>query len=229
MEDFNGELPVEVQMTTESPPPEEEPKQTFSDLGDSFSAENTCDTHKDPSPTPRKPRRSRRSKHVQQQECLKMECNLCPFETLDGRGALQLHYLDQHSKEDLASTLISITYPDEVDDGFSDGSNCRKTTGPKRSASLHACPICQKNISGKNNLEKHLIRHSAQKPFKCDECKKMFSAKRDLQLHNMRHHSKERPHVCPTCNKGFYTFSPSAKIVNNRLHSKLQDLLTRLT
>merc|ERR1711973_788566 len=57
--------------------------------------------------------------------------------------------------------------------------------------------------SAKNNLEKHLVRHSPQKPFKCEECLKTFSAKRDLNLHEMRHHSQERPHVCPTCNKGF--------------------------
>lgn len=202
MEEFNGELPVEVQMTTESPSPEQEPKHTFTVIGDTLIIENSCETPKDTSPTARKPRRSKRNKQLQQSQSSKMECNLCSFETLDGRGALQIHYIDQHSKEDLASTLISITYPDDLDDGFSDGSNYRKTSGPKRSASLHACPICQKNIAGKNNLEKHLIRHSAQKPFKCDECKKMFSAKRDLQLHNMRHHSKERPHVCPTCNKG---------------------------
>ncbi|XP_046446305.1 histone-lysine N-methyltransferase PRDM9-like [Daphnia pulex] len=192
MEDF-GEIPVEVQLNIDSPQMTDEPENTGapSDIKPSLQAAT------------RKTRRSRRSKLASQKsEYVKMECNLCSFETNEGRNALQSHFLDDHSKEDLASTLISITYPDALEDSANESPDSIRSA-TKRSASLHACPVCQKNIAGKNNLEKHLIRHSSQKPFKCDECKKMFSAKRDLQLHEMRHHSKERPHVCPTCNKGF--------------------------
>jgi hypothetical protein len=191
MEDF-GEIPVEVQLNIDSPQMTDDPENTGtpSDIKPSLQAAT------------RKTRRSRRSKLASQKsELVKMECNLCSFETNEGRNALQSHFLDDHSKEDLASTLISITYPDALEDSANESPDSIRSA-TKRSASLHACPVCQKNIAGKNNLEKHLIRHSSQKPFKCDECKKMFSAKRDLQLHEMRHHSKERPHVCPTCNKG---------------------------
>ncbi|KAI9565705.1 hypothetical protein GHT06_009497 [Daphnia sinensis] len=189
MDEF-GEIPVEVQLNIDSPaiPDEPDNAEPPTDVKPSF-------------PPARKQRRSRRSKPSQKSELVKMECNLCSFETIEGRGALQSHFLDDHSKEDLASTLISITYPDALEDSANESPDSIRSSATKRSASLHACPVCQKNIAGKNNLEKHLIRHSSQKPFKCDECKKMFSAKRDLQLHEMRHHSKERPHVCPTCNK----------------------------
>ena len=192
MEEF-GEIPVEVQLNIDSPQMTDEPEnaEALSDIKISLQPAIA-----------RKTRRSRRSKlTLQKSELLKMECNLCSVETNEGRNALQSHFLDEHSKEDLASTLISITYPDALEDSANESPDSIRST-TKRSASLHACPVCQKNIAGKNNLEKHLIRHSSQKPFKCDECKKMFSAKRDLQLHEMRHHSKERPHVCPTCNKG---------------------------
>lgn len=191
MEEF-GEIPVEVQLNIDSPAIPDEPD----------NVEPPSDEKPSFQPA-RKQRRSRRSKPSQKSELVKMECNLCSFETIEGRGALQSHFLDDHSKEDLASTLISITYPDALEDSANESPDSIRSSATKRSASLHACPVCQKNIAGKNNLEKHLIRHSSQKPFKCDECKKMFSAKRDLQLHEMRHHSKERPHVCPTCNKGF--------------------------
>ena len=203
MEDFNGEVPVEVEMNIDSSP-----------IGDESEVTQVSNVVPKPSPQPaRKPRRSRRSKlSSHQTEAIKMECNLCSFETSEGRSALQDHYLDDHSKVDLASTLISITYPDALDDSANDSPDSAKLNVTKRSASLHACPVCQKNIAGKNNLEKHLIRHSSQKPFKCDECKKMFSAKRDLQLHEMRHHSKERPHVCPTCNKGKHIFEAHKKL-----------------
>lgn len=171
MEDF-GEIPVEVQLNIDSPQMTDELENTGapSDIKPSLQAAT------------RKTRRSRRSKLASQKsELVKMECNLCSFETNEGRNALQSHFLDDHSKEDLASTLISITYPDALEDSANESPDSIRSA-TKRSASLHACPVCQKNIAGKNNLEKHLIRHSSQKPFKCDECKKMFSAKRDLQV-----------------------------------------------
>lgn len=193
MEEFSEELPVEVKFNIDTPSIRDELE----------TIEVPSDISK-PSPPPpvRKTRRNRKSKVIQQSELTKMECNLCSFSTNEGRSSLHTHYIDEHSKEELASTLISITYPDALEDSANESQDSVKSSATKKSASLHACPVCQKNIAGKNNLEKHLIRHSSQKPFKCDECKKMFSAKRDLQLHEMRHHSKERPHVCPTCNKG---------------------------
>ena len=149
---------------------------------------------------------------------MKMECNLCSFNT-EGRTSLQIHYLDEHSKEELVDTLISITYPDAEEDApESDPAKCGTTN--RLSAIIHICPICQKSISGKNNLEKHLVRHSPQKPFKCEGCQKTFSAKRDLNLHEMRHHSQERPHVCPTCNKGFVDKAYLKKHVTFHDHSR---------
>lgn len=198
MEEFNENIPVEVQMNVGGSPVIPEELET---------TEPPSDVSKPSSPPARKTRKNRRNKIVSQKSHQgTMECNLCSFKSNDGRSTLQMHYLDEHSKEELASTLISITYPDSFEDSSNESPDSLKSSLTKKSASLHACPVCQKNIAGKNNLEKHLIRHSSQKPFKCDECKKMFSAKRDLQLHEMRHHSKERPHVCPTCNKGLFSY-----------------------
>ena len=59
----------------------------------------------------------------------------------------------------------------------------------------------------------------------------MFSAKRDLQLHEMRHHSKERPHVCPTCQKGKnikISYSQNKKLNNMPIYINQQDSSTRL-
>jgi len=232
MEEFNGILPVEVHMTIDSSPmiddaetlDESQEDDTAVNVVVDKSSQSAPASAKNTSTTKR--RRSKRNKPLPApppEEYERMECNLCLFETDDGREALQLHYTEEHSKEDLAVTLIDIIYPGEEPQESS------KEKGSKRRASLYPCPVCTKSIAGKNNLEKHLIRHRynhliflliyiyhkiffknsrSQKPFKCEECKKMFSAKRDLQLHEMRHHSKERPHVCPTCQKGYFKNYP---------------------
>ena len=202
MEEFIVQLPVVVEMITESSSP------NTADTNDNDFTEPYSDdgekTFESPSGTTtttgnRKIRRSKRSKTQQAETLKRMECQLCQFDTVQGRADLQHHYMDEHTKEDLVALLISTTYP-EVDSDADVSGAVRNI--PKRAAILHTCPVCQKNIAGKNNLDKHLIRHSSQTPFKCDECKKTFSAKRDLQLHEMRHHSKERPHVCTVCQKG---------------------------
>jgi len=181
MDEYTGIIPVEVEMRTPTPPA------------------NTEETKK--SPAVKRKRKAKGKKTASKNLSTQMECNLCPFET-DKRGALQDHYNEEHSKEDLVDTLISVSYPD-VDDEATETKSGRCGSTKRTGTVIHTCPICQKSISGKNNLEKHLVRHSPQKPFKCEECLKTFSAKRDLNLHEMRHHSQERPHVCPTCNKGF--------------------------
>jgi hypothetical protein len=168
----------------------------FSEDGAKSSSSATALT----TPENKKLRRSKRSKSKTAESSKKMKCQLCEFDTDQGDD-LHLHYMDEHTKEDLVTTIITVTYPDSVEDSDADLSAAVRSA-QKRPAVLHTCPVCQKNIAGKNNLDKHLIRHSSQKPFKCDECKKTFSAKRDLQLHEMRHHSKERPHVCTICQKG---------------------------
>jgi len=193
-------IPVEVEMRTPTPPAGRE------------ETEGTQSPQQQPKKAPVKRKRNKGKKsslasnNKKMITQMQMECNLCPFET-EVRSSLQMHYVDEHSKEDLVDTLIAVTYPDVEDDPNDPnlmGQSKRGGSSAKRLDTIvHSCPICQKNICGKNNLEKHLVRHSPQKPFKCGECQKTFSAKRDLNLHEMRHHSQERPHVCPTCNKGF--------------------------
>lgn len=158
MEEFNCMIPVEVHMRIDSPPADEEDDMQESQQDQVADINIGINPKTTPTPTctSKTRRRSRRKKASSDYE--KMECNLCLFETADGREALQVHYTDEHSKEDLAVTLIDIIYPEGADDELRESSNSKEKS-PKRRASLYPCPVCAKNIVGKNNLEKHLIRH----------------------------------------------------------------------
>ena len=71
------------------------------------------------------------------------------------------------------------------------------------SRSPHPCPVCNKILSSRGALVKHMVTHKEKKPFQCDECKMEFNQNRDLKTHVMQKHTMQRPHVCGICQKGF--------------------------
>ena len=62
-------------------------------------------------------------------------------------------------------------------------SHCRKIT-PSRKP--HQCDKCDKVLSSRSNLKKHMITHDTSKPFTCDECEAVFNQNRDLKTHIMQ-------------------------------------------
>lgn len=67
----------------------------------------------------------------------------------------------------------------------------------------HTCYICNKVLSCRGNLAKHLVLHNLDKPWVCEMCGMGFNAKRDQQHHFLQHHTNERPNICKVCGKGY--------------------------
>lgn len=66
------------------------------------------------------------------------------------------------------------------------------------------CPICQKILSRKCRLIKHLSLHSENKGFfECAECKKRFHLKQRLNIHIKKEHTNPKLHECEECGKRF--------------------------
>ena len=63
---------------------------------------------------------------------------------------------------------------------------------------------CQKSFKSKGLLQRHLITHSNEKSFKCDECKRRFGLK-EILLQHKQIHSKQMPFKCDVigCEKRF--------------------------
>ena len=53
------------------------------------------------------------------------------------------------------------------------------------------CKECNKSYNRKNDLDRHVMTHSGEKPFKCEKCAAAFSIKSSLTKH-MRTHSTEK-------------------------------------
>ena len=79
----------------------------------------------------------------------------------------------------------------------------KKKVKKSSSRSPHTCQVCQRVLSSRGALAKHLVIHRDQKPFRCDQCHLQFNQNRDLKSHKMQKHTLQRPHVCGICAKGF--------------------------
>nr|XP_045624641.1 paternally-expressed gene 3 protein-like isoform X1 [Procambarus clarkii] len=67
----------------------------------------------------------------------------------------------------------------------------------------HTCYICNKVLSSRGNLAKHLVLHNLNKPWMCEMCGMGFNAKRDHHHHYLQRHTNERPNICKVCGKGY--------------------------
>ena len=66
----------------------------------------------------------------------------------------------------------------------------------------HLCTICSFTSTTLAGVESHMLKHTAEKRWRCDLCQKGHNTKLAMQTHRMTH-TGERPNKCPTCGKGF--------------------------
>ncbi|KAJ7303208.1 hypothetical protein JRQ81_012143 [Phrynocephalus forsythii] len=66
----------------------------------------------------------------------------------------------------------------------------------------HACPVCGKAFTRKSSLNRHLIVHAGEKPYKCSHCGKGFNRKMYLLAHEVGH-GEEASYQCSDCGKSF--------------------------
>jgi uncharacterized Zn-finger protein len=81
---------------------------------------------------------------------------------------------------------------------------------------LYPCNVCEKAFSESNELTKHSITHTGERPYPCDVCGKAFYINSSLTSHS-RIHTSEKPHSCSECGKAFYTSSDLTR--HSRTHT----------
>uniref|UniRef100_A0A182PK50 Protein krueppel n=1 Tax=Anopheles epiroticus TaxID=199890 RepID=A0A182PK50_9DIPT len=76
----------------------------------------------------------------------------------------------------------------------------KRKVDPSKSAAtpqrelLHECEICGKKFTAKKNLTRHLMIHTGEKPFKCDQCDRTYRQSGELKRHrNNTHRTLAQP------------------------------------
>lgn len=85
----------------------------------------------------------------------------------------------------------------------------------------HTCPSCGQCFAWKSTLNKHILKKHSETPqpkCSCEFCGREYLFAGQVQEHIKRDHLKQRPHVCPTCNKTFYKKHDLS--VHRRTHTK---------
>ncbi|XP_023021370.2 uncharacterized protein isoform X1 [Leptinotarsa decemlineata] len=76
------------------------------------------------------------------------------------------------------------------------------TSSQKVPKKVLTCEYCKKTFTHKGDFNKHLRKHTREKPFSCTVCNRKFAHTSNLQRHQ-RLHSGFKPFVCDLCNKTF--------------------------
>ena len=80
-------------------------------------------------------------------------------------------------------------------------------TNERSKSSNFNCPYCGKNFKLLYYLDRHIVKHTGEKKFQCDECPQLFAYKQDIARHKQTHRSDRVLFKCsiPSCGKSLTT------------------------
>ena len=125
------------------------------------------------------------------------QCPHCPYSTKHGASSLREH-IRTHTGEKPYSC-------EECGQRFTHSSSRAvhmRTVHSTGQAMLHQCPHCSYSTNyGARTLRRHILTHTGEKPYSCEECGQCFTQSSNRAAHMRTVHSTVQPtlHQCPHC------------------------------
>ena len=95
---------------------------------------------------------------------------------------------------------------------------CNSIKSSTKLQKQHQCNVCTKMFSLKHQLKRHLLTHSRNRMFTCDECGRAYKSQSSLRKHQIAH--GQSGFKCEICHKQFYSIKGLKK------HGKMHEAIT---
>ncbi|KAH8281165.1 hypothetical protein KR054_012546 [Drosophila jambulina] len=87
---------------------------------------------------------------------------------------------------------------------------------------IYICETCGAHATSKPVFERHMRKHSGERPFGCEECAARFLSAAELRAH-LRVHTKEQPFACRFCERKFVSYM--GRLKHERIHTNERPLV----
>ena len=128
-------------------------------------------------------------------------CEICG-KGFDQSGSLQRHMLVHTDSKPHKCTICGHAYRTVPALKMHKLRNNHYNVTEKTDLPSIACDKCGKRFLSRYELNRHIMTHTGEKPYRCSTCNKSFGDKSNLRNH-MKIHKDNRSYTCDICERGF--------------------------
>ncbi|XP_034475661.1 transcription factor Ouib-like [Drosophila innubila] len=93
---------------------------------------------------------------------------------------------------------------------------CKMLFKAKQEVAIFICELCGTHVNSKASFDRHIRKHTGERPFGCEECEARFLSAAELRAHILTH-TGERPFPCRYCDRRYVSYM--GRLKHERIHT----------